>query len=142
MATRDVIKNEIIFYFEKNFVPEPNNFTLRINENKHQLSENPSAKENFLNHSCYPSAYIDFDLLALRAIREVRKGEEVTYNYFTTDWDGEDIFECKCGSSGCIKQISGFKYLPYEEKIKIKKFLSPFLLKKFERVEYEKTVKK
>lgn len=131
VASCDIEKGEVIFEFEKSFVNTPTNKTLRISEHVNQLSGDPSAIENFVNHSCEPNAYIDFDALTLNALKPILKGTEVTYNYFTSDWGGEDDFECKCGAITCVRQVRGFRYLPREEKLKIVDLLSPFIRKKF-----------
>ena len=122
---------EVIFLFERNFVASPTNITLRIDEHLHQLSTDPTLPENFLNHSCEPNSYIDFENLSLRAHRDIERGEEITYDYCTSDWDGEDTFECMCASSTCKKYIAGFKNLSSLEKQVIIRFASPFLKRNY-----------
>ncbi len=129
-ANKKIGKYERILEFEKNFVTKPSNFTLRIAENIHQISKDPCAKENFVNHSCEPNAYINFKDLSLKALRNIKPDEEIAYNYLTVDWDDEDIFECKCRAKNCYKNLHGFKNLSFKEKIKLRQFLSPFLSKK------------
>ena len=53
----------------------------------------------FINHSCRPNCYIHIvgDVIWIRAARNIRKGEELTYHYNT---DGEGLIMCKC-RSGC-----------------------------------------
>lgn len=50
------------------------------------------------------------------AIKDIEKGEEITWDYSTTM--DEDIWEmdCNCGSKKCRKRIRDFKYLPKEIK--------------------------
>lgn len=131
-AGEEILAGEKILEFEKNFVDYPTNKTLRIGENTHQLSTDPEAFENFINHSCEPTAQIDFKNLFLIASRTIDKGEEITYDYFTSDWEDEDVFDCRCGSSNCRLLVNGFKNLTQEERLKIKDKLSPFLLSKLE----------
>ncbi|MBI4146970.1 SET domain-containing protein [Candidatus Woesearchaeota archaeon] len=129
-AAYELQKETKILKFERNFVTLPNTVTLRIDEHKHQLSTNPHSAENYINHACDPNAYIDFNDLSLRALRKIKLEEEITYNYFTSDWDNEDPFDCKCGSPCCKKLINGFKHLSLTEKKKLAPLLSPFLKKK------------
>jgi SET domain-containing protein len=59
------------------------------------------------------------DDLKIVTIKEVKKGEELTYSYNTYIEENEDIedflwdprwnFECKCGSKNCQKIIQGYK---------------------------------
>ena len=53
----------------------------------------------FINHSCKPNCYSQIigDTIWIRAARNIRKGEELTYDYLT---DGEGSIACKC-RPGC-----------------------------------------
>ena len=89
--------------------------------------------EDFINHSCDPSAKIDFDRLVFVAIKDIQKDEEITFNYLTTEYDlvvDKLDFVCKCGSKNCLQHIKGFKFLSSEQKESLRPYLSPFLLKK------------
>ncbi len=62
----------------------------------------------YINHSCDPSAetIIEDDRIWVEAIRTIRAGEEITYDYrfeWQDDYEPEDIryYACKCGSSKC-----------------------------------------
>jgi len=57
----------------------------------------------FLNHSCEPNCealFVDGRIWIV-AIRDVRAGEELTFNY---SYDLEDYREhpCRCGAKGCV----------------------------------------
>jgi SET domain-containing protein len=49
----------------------------------------------FINHSCRPNCYVHIvgDMIWIRAARNIRKGEELTYDYMT---DGEGQIRCRC----------------------------------------------
>jgi hypothetical protein len=49
----------------------------------------------FINHSCKPNCYTQIidGIIWVRAARTIRKGEELTYNYYT---DGEGRIRCLC----------------------------------------------
>lgn len=69
--------------------------------------------DDYINHSCSPNAGIRISNKALLfAVKKIRKGEEVSFDYSTTM--DEDIWEmdCSCGSRNCRKRIKDFKYLP------------------------------
>jgi uncharacterized protein len=62
----------------------------------------------FINHSCRPNceALIDRSRVTLTALRRIRQGEEITYDYILTrDPDlgaAEDaLYPCHCGASNC-----------------------------------------
>jgi len=57
----------------------------------------------FINHSCTPNCYsnvIDGEIWIIAA-RGVKKGEELTYNYFT---DGDKEIQCRC-RPGCKHKL-------------------------------------
>jgi SET domain-containing protein len=53
----------------------------------------------FINHSCRPNCYSQIvgDTIWIRAARRIRRGEELTYDYYT---DGEGSIRCQC-RPGC-----------------------------------------
>jgi len=129
-TTRSIRSGEKILEFEQTFVKIPTNISMQVGEHKHQLSTDPTIPENFVNHSCEPTAYVDFATLTLYALKTLTPGEEITFNYCTSDWGSTDAFECRCHSPRCKKDITGFKHLSLEERLEIKDFLSPYLQSK------------
>ncbi|HSX19224.1 MAG TPA: SET domain-containing protein-lysine N-methyltransferase [Candidatus Saccharimonadales bacterium] len=63
-----------------------------------------------INHSCSPNAGLK-NGVNLTAIKNIKKGEEIFYDYSTTWFDG---MECKCGSPNCRKHISNYMTIPPE----------------------------
>jgi hypothetical protein len=53
----------------------------------------------FINHACAPNCYTQVvgDTIWIRAARNIRKGEELTYDYST---DGDGNVQCRC-RPGC-----------------------------------------
>lgn len=53
----------------------------------------------YINHSCTPNCYTQIiaGIIWVRAARNIRKGEELSYNYYT---DGEGRIQCLC-KPGC-----------------------------------------
>lgn len=81
----------------------------------------PSGKEDdLINHSCNPNSglVIKNAKVALIAINDIRRGEEITWDYSTTmDEDNWEI-DCHCGSVNCRDTIRDFKHLPMDVKEK------------------------
>lgn len=128
--------DELILEFERSFVTTPNQFSLQVDENLHQLSNDSDALENFVNHSCQPNGYIDFGTLSLKARRRIEVGEVLNFNYFTTDYHSDDVFYCQCGSLNCKKIVNGFKNLSFQEMKELEPYLSPFLKQKMYEMVY------
>jgi hypothetical protein len=78
----------------------------------------------FLNHSCDPnSALVGREIVALRTIAE---GEEVTFNYNTTEYDMASPFRCHCGHCGG-RLIRGFRHLSAAEQHRLTAMLADHL---------------
>jgi SET domain-containing protein len=57
----------------------------------------------FINHSCHPNCYVHIvgHTIWIRAARNIRRGEELTYDYMT---DGEGHIRCRC-SPACQRLL-------------------------------------
>jgi hypothetical protein len=57
----------------------------------------------FINHACRPNCYSQIvgKTIWIRAGRNIKQGEELTYDYYT---DGEKIIQCRC-RPGCKRQL-------------------------------------
>lgn len=56
----------------------------------------------FINHSCDPNCVTEQDdngRVWVTALRDIRAGEELTYDYLL--YDGDDDAPCHCGSPNC-----------------------------------------
>jgi hypothetical protein len=64
----------------------------------------PARPLDKLNHCCEPNAAFGRkrDLIALRPIRE---GEEITFDYSTTEVDPDWSMRCGCGTASCRKDL-------------------------------------
>jgi hypothetical protein len=65
----------------------------------------------FANHSCDPNAGIRQNRL-LMAIRGIRPGEEIRFDYSTTMDEGFWTMPCRCGSPSCRGVVRDFHTLP------------------------------
>jgi SET domain-containing protein len=78
-----------------------------------------SNTARFLNHSCAPNceAEWDEDRIWIVALREIRTGEELTFNY---GYDLEDYQDhlCHCGAGNCVGYIVAEEF--YETVAKFK----------------------
>jgi len=86
---------------------ELNNEYIFALDDAHDLDGNvPWNPARFLNHSCDPNceAKPAADHVWLVARRDIRAGEEITFNY---GYDLEDYREhpCRCGAAGCVGYI-------------------------------------
>jgi SET domain-containing protein len=79
-----------------------------------------------LNHSCSPNSGVQ-GLFQIRAMRDIQAGEEVVWDYDTTENSNWEMKDCKCGSERCRNWIHGYRYLPDELKEEYLAYTSDWL---------------
>ena len=115
-ANRDFKKGEVIFRYTGKLMTnvqmmrEPQS----VRPHSAQISETlwigPAHDvEDFVNHSCNPNAgqKIHGKTASLIAIKYIKSGEEITYDYSTAIADNETM-KCACGNKKCRKTIASF----------------------------------
>jgi SET domain-containing protein len=125
-----IAKNGVIIWHEQRFIDAPSRTSLQVDEEMHQEATDGDALENYVNHACRPNGYIDFSTLTLRARHIIEPGEELTFNYNTTEWNMVEGFQCTCDCQGCYGLVLGFKALNLKEQKTLAPWASPFLLAK------------
>ncbi len=120
-ANTDLKKGDIILFFSGVLfsyaqLPTPYN---AVEDHYVQIGADlylgPSgALDDYFNHSCDPNAGLKIrdKEVALIAIRDIAKGEEVVWDYSTTMDEDDWEIDCRCGSAHCRHKIRDFKYLP------------------------------
>ena len=91
--------------------------TLQLGLNTHAIE----IFSSYFNHHCDPTVKIEVldednvDKLALNsiifanviALKDIDIGDEINFAYFTTEWDMEEKFKCRCASPCCVGFIGG-----------------------------------
>jgi len=125
-----------------NLYPQERWHELTADQIRHQLWQFDDGKyllvhlddaNYYHNHSCNPNSWFEGDHL-VTAIRPIKKGEEVTFDYAMSESDSsydEEIFpECRCGTALCRQKITmGDWQLPELQKRYGNHFL-PYILAK------------
>ena len=114
-AKENVEPHAIILQLRGSITPRPTRFTIQLSPDCHLEAPPLSDKDLqlnyawlFLNHSCDPNGYIDTADRTFRALRNIAAGEEITFNYLTTEAKLAAPFKCSCGASNCFGQIRGY----------------------------------
>lgn len=78
----------------------------------------PQPPFKYINHSCEPNCGIT-GTKTVRALRNITAGEELTFDYSTSEIDPDWVLDytCRCGAKSCRKQIRSIQSLS-EKKIK------------------------
>ncbi|MGM5480654.1 MAG: SET domain-containing protein [Nanobdellota archaeon] len=73
-----------------------------LNEDCDVDGSRQNNEARFVNHSCKPNCEAvnyDEEEIWIEAIRDIKEGEELTYNYGFEEPD--EVFPCKCGHENC-----------------------------------------
>ena len=67
----------------------------------------------YSNHSCEPNIIFDMEKFEVRVVenRALKKNDDLTFFYPSTEWDMQQPFECHCESDRCLGTVRGAKYL-------------------------------
>jgi len=110
-------------------------FSVQVYDDVHiEVDERVTADEilarhywRFLNHGCEPNVALrGVEVLALR---DIAAGEEITFDYETTEFEMAVPFKCRCGASTCRGQIRGFKHLAAAQREVLRGQLASHLLR-------------
>ncbi len=146
-TTRALKEGDTIFAFQGRIkrIEDATPLGLQVGENLFLQAEwdDPNRFDDYTNHSCNPNGVVRFRAghPYLVAARDTESGEELTFNYNTTEWDmfeqeavmkAPSVFSSYCRTKHCIGRIMGFRYLSIEQKLILRPNLSPYLLDKLE----------
>jgi uncharacterized protein DUF418/SET domain-containing protein len=111
-AVSSFASGEVIFPLDGRPVAQPTRFTIQIGKDAHldPMSERASPW-GYTNHSCDPNLTIDVARRLMIARRPIVAGEELCFNYNTTEWAMHEPFHCHCGSAQCVGLVQGFAHL-------------------------------
>ncbi|KAK9766323.1 hypothetical protein K7432_004672 [Basidiobolus ranarum] len=108
VATRDFKTGDVVSKIEGKSISGVFYHTVQVDEKQHIELTNDLA---YCNHSCEPSIIFDTTRMVTVALKDLKEGDELTFFYPSSEWDMAESFSCVCGSSQCIHEVKGAKYL-------------------------------
>ena len=93
VAVKDIQLKTLIRVFNPQYSNERNKYTIQIGT-KHMMDD----IGKYLNHRCNPNSEIrnGVDTPSLYAIKDIKVGDEVTFDYNTTEEILSEPFYCNC----------------------------------------------
>jgi len=80
-------------------------YALQVDEDLHLVTPlHEVTTGDFINHSCVPNAGLS-DAVSLIALRSIRLGEEICFDYATSDSNIYSEFACHCGQISCRRFV-------------------------------------
>ncbi len=134
VALRELAAGDAVLRLQGRLQPEPTRYSVQVGASLHiemppgaaTGDDDPAYQWRFLNHACEPNtAFVGWseagfalgDFVgpglgpALLAVRAIAAGEELTFDYLTTEFDMAAPFLCGCGSPACVGEVAGYRRL-------------------------------
>lgn len=132
-ARRAIAPGETVLPLVGITASSPARSTLQIGPDAHLHPLSVDADDErsawcFVNHSCNPNCAVSLRDMALVALRCIQPGEELTFDYCSTEYDMAEPFACGCGDAGCYGEVRGFRHLPRGRQLELLPRLAPHLV--------------
>jgi len=108
-------------------------------EDRHFLVPRPIGKGDYVNHSCNPNAGLSGQI-GLVAIRDIKIGEEVCFDYAMSDTMPYDEFNCGCGAASCRGTVGGNDWQIPQLQKKYAGYFSPHVQRRIDAQRVEQKV--
>lgn len=145
IASADIRQGEILVVFGGHVMTMAEFYNLppKIQEFPYQISEDPdlvlgpaNADElhngEFFNHSCDPNTGFKSEI-RLVAMRDIRAGEELTFDYAMCTTNDFGNMECYCGARNCRGYIKGDDWKISELQQRYRGYFQPYIEAKINR---------
>lgn len=127
IANNTISKHTIVFLYQDSATEKRTRTSIQVAIDKHV---EPGDFGAFANHSCEPNCQIiaNYDettniaTVLMLTINDVQSGEELTFDYATTETEVTDELHnvrCLCKTKKCRGKITGFIELPLSEKMRL-----------------------
>lgn len=133
VANRPIAEGELLFTVEGELTTTPTRYTVQVGRETHV--DVPAEYDfeaildrfywRFMNHSCDPTVFVRGR--AVISLKPVEFGQDITFNYNTTEFDMAEPFACRCGSDRCTGSVQGFRHLSGEERRRLRPWLAAHL---------------
>jgi hypothetical protein len=104
--------------------------SIQIEEDLYLVTANEGPAD-WVNHSCNPNAGL-LGQVVLVALRDIRVGEEICFDYATSDGSPYDEFECGCGAKTCRHHVTGDDWKLPELQARYAGHFSPYIQRRID----------
>jgi SET domain-containing protein len=100
--------------------------SIQIEDDLYLMSGDEPEPGDMVNHSCDPTCGLAGQIVVV-ALRDVRVGEELTFDYAMCDGYPEVLFRCECGSQRCRGEVTGDDWRRPDLQQRYRRHFSPYL---------------
>ncbi|MBP2328387.1 hypothetical protein JOF56_008772 [Kibdelosporangium banguiense] len=134
VANRPIVAGERLFAIVGEASMRPTRYTVQVGPATHvDVPEEYDFEAvldrfywRFMNHSCDPTVAIRGR--AVFGLKPIDFGQEITFDYNTTEYDMAEPFTCRCGAEACAGLVRGYRYLSDEDQARLRPRLATHLL--------------
>ena len=112
--------------------PRLRRYSLQVEEELFLVPRRGGEPADFVNHSCDPNAGLSGQMV-LVALRDIRPGEEICYDYAMSDGSDYDEFDCACGAAQCRGRVTGADWQRGDLQQRYAGYFSPYLVRRMMR---------
>jgi len=104
---------------------------LQVEDEFYLVTPDPLEPSDCFNHSCEPNAGFTGQI-GIVAMRDIKAGEEINFDYAMCDGSSYDEFTCYCGSEHCRGSVKGNDWTRPELWEKYDGYFMPYLARRIE----------
>ncbi len=98
LAVKDFVEGEVVLRITGKETLVRDRYTIQLKPDLHIIPDQFSGK--YVNHSCLPNSKVNCNREFV-ALREIKEGDELTFDYKSTEDELAEKFKCNCGNSNC-----------------------------------------
>ena len=115
--------------------------SIQIDVDQFVLGPESGEPGDSINHSCSPNCQLR-NATQLITMGPIAVGEELTYDYATSDTSDYDEFECACGSDNCRGRVSGNDWRLPDLQSRYQNMFSPYVQRKIQSAQLARALTK
>lgn len=127
ITEKPIKRGAVIFSLEGRLQSQASKYSIQIDAKLHLEPSESNHEWKFVNHSCDPNAFIDVEEKNIKALKDIKAGEEICFNYNSTEYEIAGPFRCHCGSVNCCGDVRGFNYLSEKDQKSLFNYAAPHI---------------
>ena len=106
-------------------------YVLQIEDGLFLFAPGPAEHAEYVNHSCSPNAGFAGQI-SLVALRNIRPGEEVCFDYAMSESSDYAEFDCRCGAPDCRGRVRADDWKRADLQHRYRGHFSPYLQRRID----------
>jgi hypothetical protein len=112
--------------------PELRRYVVQVEDEQFLAPLEPIDAAELVNHCCQPTCGLSGQI-TLVALRRIQPGEEITFDYATTDSSAFLEFPCACSKSPCRQRVASDDWQRSDVQAVNRGHFSPYLQRRIDR---------